>query len=309
MARPPKTEEEDVEATPQPLPTLGLPEFEGIIPIAVQTTINGSGQRITRPLHHGEKIILIIEAEVNNIAHPRTKDGIKRQQVLGVEDMYELAGERGRKVLSTLRTAYRLSEDKRTGNNAIAGWTEPPEHLDDGLEVTVDKSGTQLLPHEAAALRGDDPIDELIDEKLTPAVLVFDDGLRALWPADYAADVVTATEQRPTAGGEFLKPRKPRERKPRFGVVREILNEAGETLEEWTDEDEDARLAELEDDAKAKEAADDPELLDLDELSDKERERGRCGEIFATGDDEFAVCTREKGHPAAHVQGVLADNA
>jgi hypothetical protein len=81
-------------AQPAP-PPLDLPEFEGIKPVGVLTTLTGTSQRINRAMHHGDKIILLVEAELADVRHPKTKDGVKRKQVLSVADFFELDGEQG----------------------------------------------------------------------------------------------------------------------------------------------------------------------------------------------------------------------
>lgn len=254
----------DQETEQAALPSLGLPEFEGITPVAVETTLTGSGQRIHRPIHHGERLILVIEAEATDIRHPRTKQGVKRKQILFAEDMYELDSKRGKELLGSLRTAYRLAEDERGGRKMIDGWKEPGEAPEGGVNVTVDGSGTALLPSEVADARG-----------LPPGLIViFTDGARALWPDDFPDG-----EAKPKAGAEMNMPKKPRQRKTVVGIVREILDaETGETIE-------------------ATESLDG----DLDAISELERGRGNCGEIYAAGEDSFAVCTREAGHKGEHL--------
>lgn len=129
-------------------PWEGLPEFEGIIPVGVVTGLRGTSQRIQRPLHLGDKVLLLVEAEVTDIGHGRTKDGVKRRQVLSVSDFYEVAGDEGTELLGRLRKSYREAEDARMGRASL-----PLDEGDAGPEgLLVD--GVVVPPGAAAELAG-----------------------------------------------------------------------------------------------------------------------------------------------------------
>lgn len=226
----PDTPTEEVPITPS-LP-FRLPEFEGIIPVGVVTKITGTGQRITRPLHYGERGVLVVEYEVANVAHGKTADGMKRIQTLTVDDFYELEGKAGTTLLRSLRQAYKIADDRRSGREPLEGnYVEP---TGSGLEVTVDGHGNVLTSSEAAAARG-----EVLEglPHVDVAVLVFEDESRALWPDDFA----DATGPHPEAGERIRKPGAKAKDEP--VLIRQVLDaDTGEELEVWTDEQEAERI-------------------------------------------------------------------
>ncbi len=228
------------------LPTLELPDFEGVKPVGVVTKLNGAGQRIARAMHIDEKVVLVVEAQVSNVGHGRTGDGVKRIHVLSVLDVYELEGKPGAVLLRSLRAAHKIAADRRDGKEPLDG-VDQPEPTGEGLEVRVDSSGVVLTDVEAAEARGEIlPGLPVVDA----AVVVFEDGTRALWPDDWP-DAVGA---HPEAGDRAWKPGSKKGAPDE--LVRQILDpDTGETLEEWTDAMEAERLAEEEREAREAEAA------------------------------------------------------
>jgi len=96
----------------------GLPDFEGDEVVGVVTKLNGSGGRIRRALHHGDKLVLVVEAEVASIAHPKRKDGLVRVQTLAAADLYD-AGAAGHDLLATLRSKADLDDDDAQGRTRL----------------------------------------------------------------------------------------------------------------------------------------------------------------------------------------------
>lgn len=138
-------------------PTLELPEFEGVIPVGVLTTLTGASQRINRPIHHGDKLVLLVEAELVDVRHPKTKDGVKRKQVLSVVDFYELDGTKGKELLVAEREAYRVAEDERQGRAGLPFENPPPAEV--GF---LDENGHPLDEEDLAEIRGNrEAVDEL----------------------------------------------------------------------------------------------------------------------------------------------------
>ncbi len=224
-------------AMPEP-----IPEFEGIRPVGVVTRVNGTGERITRGMHLGERGVLVVEYEVSNVGHGRTAQGVKRIQTLGSLDLFELEGRAGQRILNALRQAHKASDDLRHGRADLlgehagqAGWKMTP----DGW---TDSTGRLLSDEELAEIRGTLIEKAANDPQLDPVALVFSDGSRTLWPDDYPAGTA-----RPWAAdfvGELQ--------------VREVLDGmTGEQLAVWTEDDEDERLRLLEEAAAAEEAAGD----------------------------------------------------
>ena len=238
------TTPDDVAVAPS-LP-LELPEFEGVLPVGVVTKLNGSGQRIRRPMHLGERVVLVVEAEVDNVGHARTDDGVKRNQALKVSDLYELEGKPGSVLLRSLRQAYKLADDHSAGRKVLGAGIDQPEPNGTGMEFTVDENGIVLTDAELAAMRG-----EVLPglPHVDVAVLVFDDESRALWPDDFA----DAAGPHPEAGERIRKPGAKAKDDP--VLIRSVLDaDTGETLESWSDEDEAARLLEEERAAELEEA-------------------------------------------------------
>jgi hypothetical protein len=265
------------------LPSFELPDFEGLKPVGVNTKVNGSGQRIGRAMHLEERVIIVAECEVANIGHGTTDAGVKRIQTLAVRDLYELEGKAGKKLLRGLRAAYRLADDARHGRKNLHdhGMNVADPNVS-GVEVTTDGSGVLVTPGERGGLAG------LGLPDVETFVLVFEGGRRAVWPDEFEDGAAALGSARPSAGA-FVDDEQ----------VRQVLDgDTGETLEEWTDEQENARLLELEQKAAEEEAAAAKANArgDLEAMAELERGRGRCGHIYDGG-----VCAREAGHPGEHV--------
>lgn len=260
------------------LPSLELPDFEGIRPVGVITKVNGTGERIGRAMRHGERVVLLVEAEVIDVHHPRTKAGIKRSQVLTALDLYELEGKPGRRILSAAKQAYRVGDDMRHGRLPGVLGDRP------GFKLTpegwTDSSGNILTEEDLAQIRGEGLVRAAADPTFDAVVLVFGDGSRAKWPDDYPS--AELGQDPPHAGEEIGDAR-----------IREVLDaHTGETLEEWSDADEDARLAKLEAEAEAAEAAGDAEAI-------AELEAGRDSDVEVTEgqapDGSCSSCGRKPG--------------
>lgn len=275
------------------LPTTDLPEFEGLRPIGVLCKVNGAGSRIHRAMHLEEKVILVIETEVANVGHALTDDGVKRVHTLRVKDLFELEGKPGAALLRSLRQAYRLADDARHGRTALGGIADSVDSAGPGLEVTVDGNGTVVTNAEKAAKNG-----ELLEglPHVDVAVLVFEDGGRALWPDDFA----DAVGPHPEAGERIARPGAKKDADPE--LVRKVLDaDTGETVEEWTDEQEDERLRELEESLGREEARQDREAAE-------ELEAARAA---AQGTEEPPLPGEEEldgMHPRFKAREVLAGN-
>lgn len=257
------------------LPSLDLPEFEGITPVAVLTRLKGTGQRVHRAIHPEDgKVILLVEAELSDVQHPKTKEGWKRVQILAASEMYLLEGKTSKRLLAGAKEAYRLADDARHGRQALAVGAAAAVLGEKGF---TDASGTPLTDEDLAELRGDVVGRYAVDRGLDPVVYVLEDGTRALWPDDWqgtgqpkvhAGDVVP----RPGDGDEELR------------VVRVDDADTGETIEEWTAEQEDARLAALEEEALREEAVADRETveqLQAARLSEVVVRTNECEEVGA----------------------------
>lgn len=193
------------------LPAMELPDYHGRKPVGMKTALAGAGTRVTRPHTLGDRIVLIIEARVKSASHEDTDDGLVYSEKLKVIDLFELDQAQGSRLISTVRSLY------RTGEDAIKGRRPLP---DLGDVAYTDASGVVLTPQEVADLRGD-PIRALLSPELTPAVVVYDDGARDLWPDDYPKN-----EPRPKVGDRYLT------ENGDATVAALLHHETGETIEE-----------------------------------------------------------------------------
>lgn len=160
-----------------------LPEYHGRKPVSMKTALSGAGTRVTRPHSIGDRVVLVIEAKIKSAGHEDTDDGLVYAEKLKVLDLFELEHDQGSRLLGTVRSLYRTGEDAARGKRPISG-----EGVDLGDVGYTDGSGVVLTAAELAELRGD-PIRAILSDQMTPAVVVYDDGHRDLWPDDYARDV------------------------------------------------------------------------------------------------------------------------
>lgn len=237
----------DTETTEPPAPRAHLPEFEGVIPIGVVTKLNGAGERIQRSMHLEERVVLVVEAKVGNVGHGVTKDGVKRIHTLQVADVYELAGREGVRLLNTVKERWRTANP---GADELP--LEQAQSVGDVVDGIANESGVVMTPEDLKELG-------LTDASKDPVVAVFEGGTRVLWPDDFGRD----PGQRPTAGERRPVPGSRGKKAKEEVLVRELVDAlSGETIAEWTDEQEDARLAELEAELAREEARLDREAAD-----------------------------------------------
>lgn len=207
------------------LPGLELPEYHGRRPAKMKTAVSGTGNKITTAHDLGATVIFVAEAKVRGVGHDEDGDDLVYVEKLTVRDLYEIQGAQGKRLLSAVRSAYRAATDGAT-----------PLPYDRGAEVKTDASGVVITPGDALSIEGDSIVRSLTDESLSPVVVVYSDGARELWPDDFEPN-----DPRPPVGSVVL------DEQDAETVVMKILDAAsGETVEEWTDEQENARLLALE---------------------------------------------------------------
>ena len=205
------TDVDEPEVHHQPaLPNMELPDYHGRKPASMRTTLTGAGTRVTSSHTIGDRLVLVIEARVKSAAHEETDDGLVYVEKLKVLDLFELDRDQGSRLISTVRSLYRTGEDAVKGRRPVPGL---------GEVGYTDASGVVLTEKEVAALRGD-PIRTILSPELQPAVVVYDDGARDLWPDDYAKDT-----PRPAVGDRFATD------SGEATVVRLLHHETGEQLE------------------------------------------------------------------------------
>lgn len=223
----------------------GLPEIDGIQPVGVVTKLRGTGQRIDRSLHLGEKTWLLVEAEVAEAYKLKaTGDGPKLYQVLQVVDLFELdpdEDEETKALVRATRAFHQDLDDRRAGRTRLpSDDTRQPE----GVAGIVDSYGVVMSAAEIAEARGID-----LDPAGDDVVVEFFGGDRYSWPADWLG-----TGQSLAAVGGFM--REPGAEPGEVSQVQRLLRpDDGSVIDEWTAEDEDRRLLAAEQAAEAAEAA------------------------------------------------------
>lgn len=131
-----------------------LPETNGVVPRTVVVNLGGKSQRIHRAFTQGEKVILLVEAEISSIGTQKGSGGPALAQKATALDVFHFAPEAGERILRAMKKARNADEGERLGRM--------PED-DPGVEVTTDANGTLLTEEEVAAARGNEAavLDEL----------------------------------------------------------------------------------------------------------------------------------------------------
>lgn len=233
-----------------------MPEIAGTVPVGVVTKVKGTGQRISRAMEFEEEVLLLVEGTVTGYGLVETKDGAKLQQVLTVDDLWEVTDdEAADRLLRKVRAQTRLAADTDAGRNPIASFTEQ------AAQYVTDADGVLMTPAEIAAARGEAwaPDDSFVIE--------FRGGARGLWPEEFPGQELAAP------GGMMLVPGG--DAAERDQVVAYYQPDSAETIAVWTDEDEAERLRLLEERAAAEEAAADREAM-------AELEAARSGDGLST---------------------------
>lgn len=224
-----------------PLP---LPEYHGQTPSEMKSSFSGLKDELRRAHERGERIVSVVEWKVVETGHRETDDGVLYVESLKAAEFYELEGDAGRRLLAHVRQHGRDADDAAAGREPLAYGDE-----DAAAHGVTDESGVAMTAEELAELRGD-PVAALEDEGRTPVVVLYSDGERFLWPDEYPADT-----PRPAAGDESGIEDEAGNVTGTVFVSKLLHHETGETIAEFTDEQRDARLEELEAEAEAAEAA------------------------------------------------------
>lgn len=281
------------------LPELELPDYHGRKPSGMKTSITGAGNRLTRAHEIGERVILVVEAKVKKAGHEELDDGLEYVEGLKVVDLFEIQGTPGKRLLSSVRQAYRLADDQVKGKTALTDGD-----VDLGAAGVTDASGNVLTPAELAELRGD-PVRAMLDDATTPVVVVYSDGARETWPDEFEKDA-----PRPKAGDRFEVEG---ETGPTAYVyVAELLHgDTGETLDRWTKDQEADRLLGLEKKAEAEELEEAKKTDGRATYYRLEFAEGAVEEIDAARAPALAKSSipAEKMAEAARVVAVFADGA
>jgi len=205
-----------------------LPEIDGIVPVGVVTKIRGTGQRIERPAHLGERMLLLVEAEIDSACQlKQTDEGPKLHQGLKILDLFEVTDDdQATSLMRTARSMHRIADDADAGRIPLTFGSDTRQPLG-----VVDGSGVVLTPAEVFEARGVDvdPVGDVL-------VVEFADGTKGLWPDDWQG-----TDQELAAVGGEMRP--PGAEPGDVVQVLRLLDEgSGEPIDEWTEEDEERRL-------------------------------------------------------------------
>lgn len=157
---------------------IDLPEYNGTPAVGMKTSINGTGNRLGTATRIGERRVLVVEVVTKKVGHEGTEKGIFYTETRTVSDLFELERDAGSRMLKFLRSNYQTARNEARG--------EPPiEEL--SAAGYTDENGVVLTPKEVAERQGD-PVRMLSDEKQTPAVVMYEDHSRLLWPDEYPKD-------------------------------------------------------------------------------------------------------------------------
>ena len=177
---------DDDDETDRPAPAYetrtDLPDFEGQRVHAVATRLAATSvTAIDRALHYGDTVILVLEAKLDDIGHPRKDGEIHRAQKLtAVGTPLEIVDRTyGQDLLARLRLARLRQEDAQLGRTAAEIKTTA-----EGIVLTQGDLADAELPELPPQPAADDEV-----------VVVFRSGHREMWPDDFPADA-----ERPKVG-------------------------------------------------------------------------------------------------------------
>ena len=167
----PAPDDDHDEDTPRPVyQAADLGEFEGRKVGAVANRLAATDVDIARALHHGDTVLLFVQAKVADVGF-RADGTLTRTQKLVADTILEVVDrDWGDETLTRLRRAKLRDDDAAQGRTAM------------GIKTTAD--GVVLTPGD---LGDDGPLPLPPDDG--EVVVVFADGERALWPDEFAVDV------------------------------------------------------------------------------------------------------------------------
>lgn len=206
------------------LPGLELPEHYGRPAVAQATKLTGSGKRVLGEHEVGSRVVFLVEGRCASAGTFKTDaDGnLDYSETFTITDLFEVHGPAGMRLLSSMRQAYRTSDDDvdAEGRQRV-----------DGAHGVTDESGVMMTATEVAQLRGD-PVAAAFDKRMAPVVVVYSDGAREMWPEEFES-----MTPRPEAGEVFHA------HDGSEVVVSQILDAVtGEKIGVWTDDQERERL-------------------------------------------------------------------
>lgn len=211
------------------LPGMELPEYHGRRPSKSKFSVSGTGNKVVHAHSIGDRVIAVVELKVKEAGHGLDGDELVYAEKLSTTDFFEIQGAPGVRLLSAVRAAYRAATE---GAESLLGAMGTEE----GASGRTDASGIVVTPGDTMGLEDDSLVGALTDASKTPVVVIYSDGGRELWPDDFDSG-----DPRPAIGSVVLD-----EHAVESVVVKILDAVTGETLEEWTDEQENARLLAME---------------------------------------------------------------
>lgn len=150
-------------------PTVTLYEFEGQRVSGLRTSIGGTAVDGGTVLHHGQHIVTITVAQVDDIRHPRKDGHVTRLQVAKPTEVFLLDDdEYSESLLRSLRLRARQADDAARGRGAF--------------EMRTDENGVVLTPGDLTERA---PLPDVPQMGPKEVVVILDDQSRHLWPDDF----------------------------------------------------------------------------------------------------------------------------
>lgn len=110
--------------------SLQLPLFEGERPTGTELTLSGKIDRLTGPLHIGDKVFVLVEAEITSVDHKRGKgETVVRSHKAAIDDGFLLDPEEAAFRLHELEEEHRAAVDDAMGRMQLPGIK--PDNPDD----------------------------------------------------------------------------------------------------------------------------------------------------------------------------------
>lgn len=173
---------------------LDLPDHHGRKPTGMRSKLRGASNRLGRTHEIGERVVLIVEARIEDAGHKELKrDGLTYIESAAVLDMFEADPETARDLLVGIRQQYRQADDERNGRQPLF---DAPRPVRLGW---IDDHGRVLSDEDLAELQGVDvePTDEELEAKEREAL-----EQEAAEDAEAFAQVVAPSWLRKVADGD-----------------------------------------------------------------------------------------------------------
>lgn len=154
-----------------------LPDYQGRVPVGMTSRITGLNDLINAPHGVGQRAVVVVLVECTDAGHRKTSKGLKYHETYEARELLTPDPDAGRRLWAVLSADRRAAADKAAARAPLPG-----------MAVVTDASGVVLTEAELADLRGDPVAAIRGPGALIPAVVVYDDGSRLMWPDDFPPD-------------------------------------------------------------------------------------------------------------------------